>query len=42
MNGKQDGTQGQDSGADLHEGAVAESPPTACTWSGLWNVRNRA
>jgi hypothetical protein len=45
MNGNEDGTQCQDSGADLDQGVIFESSPElcpcTCTWvcSGLRNVR---
>ena len=48
MNCQEDGTQGKDSGTDLHQGVIFESPPTLCTRtrtrtrSGLRNVRDCA
>jgi hypothetical protein len=54
MNGNEDGTQGKDSGTDLHQGMIFESPPQLCTCTcictctctctcgGLRNVRDCA
>jgi hypothetical protein len=50
MNGNEDGTQGKDSGTDLNQGVIFQSPPELCTCtcicicicicSGLRNVRD--
>lgn len=46
MNSNEDGTQGKDSGTDLHQGRIFESPPELCTCTcvcgGLRNVRDCA
>jgi hypothetical protein len=46
MNGNEDGTQGKDSGTDLNQGVIFESPPELCTCTcvcrGLRNVRDCA
>jgi len=50
MNGNEDGAQGKDSGTDLNQALIFESPPELCTcvctgtcvWIGLRNVRDCA